>query len=114
MMYDAQYRFTYRDQCRISTKLLDSYLQENYLFHVEHNSAELLRNVNSDVAFFSSCVRYASINYGNICMFSFSNIFIIYGCFNYYWGIYIAWNFRHRIYENFSDKIEGYGIKVSL
>lgn len=56
MMYDAQYRFTYRNQCRISTKLLDSYLQENYLFHVEHNSAELLRNVNSDVAVFFQVV----------------------------------------------------------
>lgn len=52
MMYDAQYRFTYRDQCRISTKFLGSYLQESYLFHVKHNSAELLRNVNNDVAFF--------------------------------------------------------------
>ena len=52
MMYDAQYRFTYRDQCRISTKFLGSYLQESYLFHVKHNSAELLRNVNNDVAIF--------------------------------------------------------------
>lgn len=52
LMYDAQYRFTYRNQCRISSKLLNAYLQESYLFHVEHNSAELLRNVNTDVSIF--------------------------------------------------------------
>ena len=56
MMYDAQYRFTYRNQCRISSRLLNSYLQESYLFHVEHNSAELLRNVNMDVAVFFQVV----------------------------------------------------------
>lgn len=56
LMYDAQYRFTYRNQCRISSKLLDAYLQEDYLFHVEHNSAELLRNVNSDVNIFFQVV----------------------------------------------------------
>ena len=56
LMYDAQYRFTYRNQCRISSKLLNSYLQESYLFHVEHNSAELLRNVNMDVSVFFQVV----------------------------------------------------------
>lgn len=52
LMYDAQYRFTYHNQSRISTRLLDSYLHEDYLFHLEHNSAELLRNVNYDVTVF--------------------------------------------------------------
>ena len=52
LMYDVQYRFTYRNQCRISSRLLNSYLEESYLFHVEHNSAELLRNVNLGVAVF--------------------------------------------------------------
>lgn len=56
LMYDAQYRFTYRNQSRISSKLMDSYLQEDYLFHVRHNSAELLRNVNYDVSVFFQVV----------------------------------------------------------
>lgn len=56
LMYDAQYRFTYRNQCRISAKLLETYLREDYLFHVEHNSAELLRTVNSDVSIFFQVV----------------------------------------------------------
>lgn len=56
LMYDAQYRFTYRNQCRISSKLLETYLKESYLFHVEHNSAELLRNVNCDVSVFFQVV----------------------------------------------------------
>lgn len=55
-MYDSQYRFTYRNQCRISSKLLDAYLYEDYLFHVEHNSAELLRNINNDVQYFFQVV----------------------------------------------------------
>ena len=56
LMYDVQYRFTYRNQCRISSKLLRSYLKESYLFHVEHNSSELLRNVNVDVSIFFQVV----------------------------------------------------------
>lgn len=56
LMYDSQYRFTYHNQCRISAKLLDAYLREDYLFHVAHNSAELLRNINSDVTVFFQVV----------------------------------------------------------
>ena len=56
LMYDAQYRFTYRNQSRISVKLLDTYLHANYLFHVEHNSVELLRNVSADVSTFFQVV----------------------------------------------------------
>lgn len=56
LMYDSQYRFTFRNQCRVSCRLLDSYLHEDYLFHVAHNSAELLRNTNSDVAIFFQVV----------------------------------------------------------
>lgn len=56
LMYDAQYRFTYRNQYRISSRLLKTYLREGYLFHVEHNSAELLRNVNQDVTVFFQVV----------------------------------------------------------
>ncbi len=56
LMYDSQYRFTFRNQCRVSCRLLDSYLHEDYLFHVAHNSAELLRNTNSDVVIFFQAV----------------------------------------------------------
>lgn len=52
LMYDAQYRFVYHNQCRISSKLLNSYLQEDYLFHVKNNSAELLKNITYDVIYF--------------------------------------------------------------
>lgn len=56
LMYDSQYRFTFRNQCRVSCRLLDSYLHEDYLFHVAHNSAELLRNTNTDVSIFFQVV----------------------------------------------------------
>ena len=47
-MYFMQYRWTFRNQAKIATRMLDSYLHQPYYFHVTHNSAELIRNVNSD------------------------------------------------------------------
>lgn len=61
-MYDAQYRFTYRNQRRISSRLFKSYLAENYLFFVKNNSTELMRNVNTDVsAFFVAVLQFLQL-----------------------------------------------------
>lgn len=44
-----QMAFTYGIQKSNSIRLMDCYLHQEYLFHVEHNVAELQRNVNTDV-----------------------------------------------------------------
>ena len=48
-MYDAQYHFVYNNQRRLSVRLLTHYLQEPYVFHLKHNSADLIRNISNDV-----------------------------------------------------------------
>ncbi len=47
-MYYIQYKWTFNNQARLAGRLLKCYLQQPYYFHVTHNSAELIRNVNSD------------------------------------------------------------------
>ncbi|MCR5418955.1 MAG: ABC transporter ATP-binding protein/permease, partial [Lachnospiraceae bacterium] len=48
-MYDVTYRFTYNNQRRISNRMMECYLSQDYLFHVSHNVSELLRNISGDV-----------------------------------------------------------------
>ena len=55
-MYNLQYRFTYNNQRRLSTRILDAYLKQPYSFHLSHNSSELMRNVSSDTTMFFQAV----------------------------------------------------------
>lgn len=57
LMYDWQYRFTYDNQKELSTRMLRAYMQQPYLFHLSHNSAELMRNVGLDVDMFFRAVK---------------------------------------------------------
>ncbi len=49
MMYSLQYRFVYNNQQRLSVRMMKSYMQQDYLFHVSKNVAEFQRNITSDV-----------------------------------------------------------------
>lgn len=48
----AQNHFSMNNQSRISVRLMKCYLSQDYLFHSEHNVAELERNVSRDVSSF--------------------------------------------------------------
>lgn len=50
MMYKLQYRFVYNNQMRLSAKLMDCYLKKSYEYHINKNTAEIVRSVTSDVA----------------------------------------------------------------
>ena len=53
-LYNMQFKFTQYNKRRISYKLMQCYMSQDYLFHVSHNVAELQRNCGSDVdSFFS-------------------------------------------------------------
>lgn len=59
-MYYFQYRFAFRSQVSLSSRLFDQYLQQSYLFHTQRNSADLLRNVTTEMTyFFQNVVIYA-------------------------------------------------------
>lgn len=49
MMYSLQYRFAFNNQQRLSVRMMKSYMQQEYLFHVSKNVAEFQRNITSDV-----------------------------------------------------------------
>lgn len=54
--YDCQYRFTYNNQAKLSERVFRTYINEDYLFHVNKNVAELQRNVVGDISRFYSVV----------------------------------------------------------
>jgi ABC-type multidrug transport system fused ATPase/permease subunit len=56
LMTWKQMRFAFDVQSRLSRKLFDAYLRRPYLFHLQHNSAELLRNVINEVSLFTNFV----------------------------------------------------------
>lgn len=51
-----QMRFAFDVQARLSRQLFESYLHRPYVFHLQHNSAELIRNVISEVTLFTNFV----------------------------------------------------------
>lgn len=51
MQYNLQYRFVYNNQRRLSKKMLDYYIRQDYLYHTATNVSILQRNIASDVNF---------------------------------------------------------------
>ncbi|WP_022768220.1 ABC transporter ATP-binding protein [Butyrivibrio sp. NC2007] len=49
LMTNAQNHFITNNQRRLSVRLMKCYMNQEYLFHVEHNIAELQRNIDTDV-----------------------------------------------------------------
>lgn len=49
VMYSLQYRFVFNNQQRLSVRMMKSYMQQDYLFHVSRNVAEFQRNIVNDV-----------------------------------------------------------------
>lgn len=56
MQYNMQYSFIFNNQRRLAVKMMNSYMHQNYLFHVSRNVAELHRNVTEDVNGFYTVV----------------------------------------------------------
>ena len=52
----AQNHFVTNNQRRLSVRLMKCYMEQDYQFHVEHNIAELQRNVEKDVESFISVI----------------------------------------------------------
>lgn len=48
-LYNVQYRFITARQTSLSARLFKAYLHSSYPFHLQHNSAKLLANVNTTV-----------------------------------------------------------------
>lgn len=56
LMFNMQYRFTYNNQRRIAKRLMECYMSQEYLYHLSKSSAELMRNINTDVPQFFTMV----------------------------------------------------------
>ena len=53
-MYYTLYRFVFKQQVNLSQRLLESYLRQPYTFHLQSNTAQLLKNVTEEVRNFST------------------------------------------------------------
>ena len=49
VIYYFQYFYTFSNQRKIAGKMLNCYLQQPYSFHLQSNSADLIRNVGTDI-----------------------------------------------------------------
>lgn len=49
IMYQLQYKFTFSSQRRLAYKLMECYMKQPYSFHLQNNSADLIRSINTDV-----------------------------------------------------------------
>lgn len=69
-MHSMQYRFTYENQRILSHKMMDCYMKQPYLYHLDHNSAELSRNINEDtVSFFEAVLAALQLaSEGGVCL----------------------------------------------
>lgn len=56
LMYYFQYKFVFNNQRKLSFKMMKSYMEQDYLFHVSKNVAELQRNITNDVNGFFTVV----------------------------------------------------------
>lgn len=52
----TQYRFIYKYQGKLASRLMKCYISQPYLFHVEKNIAELQRNIQVDVSMFCAAL----------------------------------------------------------
>ncbi|MBE5848207.1 MAG: ABC transporter ATP-binding protein [Lachnospiraceae bacterium] len=70
LMHSMQYRFTYDNQRILSYRMMQCYVSQPYVFHLDHNSAELSRNINEDVTSFFEAIlaglQFASE--GSVCL----------------------------------------------
>lgn len=51
-MVNIHYRYVYNNKRRVMVRLMNCYLRQPYLFHISMNSADLIRNINSDTVMF--------------------------------------------------------------
>ena len=54
--YKIQLDFIYNNRKKLSYKLMTTYLDQDYLFHVNHNPIDLQRNVHNDVGNFMAVI----------------------------------------------------------
>lgn len=70
MMYKYQYKYIYNNQNEVSCKVLRGYLAQDYLFHTNHNVADLQRNIRQDVDSFFQTLLSISVLFteGTTCL----------------------------------------------
>lgn len=56
-MKRMQFRFIGNNQLQLSRRMLECYLRQPYLFHLSHNSSDLIRNISADTGMFFGSVQ---------------------------------------------------------
>jgi ABC-type multidrug transport system fused ATPase/permease subunit len=71
IMYNLQYKYVFNNQKRLAVKMMECYMNQDYLFHVSKNIAELQRNIINDVNGFFTVILNAMefIAESTVCLF---------------------------------------------
>lgn len=56
MMYNSQYRFSFDNQRELSSRMMECYIRQPYLYHVSHSSSELIQKILNDASMFFTVV----------------------------------------------------------
>ena len=56
VLADQQYKFSYYGRRNLKNRMMRCYMQQDYAFHQENNSADLMRNINGDTDMFYETV----------------------------------------------------------
>ena len=65
-MNNMQYRFSYYGKREMQDRLMKYYISKDYTFFLNHNSAELMRDINNDPEMFYAAVLYAAAGSGTV------------------------------------------------
>lgn len=76
-MNNMQYRFSYYGKREMQDKLMKYYISKDYTFFLNHNSAELMRDINNDPEMFYAAVLNMLQLASELCVSSILIIFLI-------------------------------------
>ena len=48
IMYYFLYCFIYRNQLKVESRLVDCYMKKPYVYHLDHNTSDMIRNIMLD------------------------------------------------------------------
>ena len=58
-MYNEQYHFIYDNQCIMSSRMMERYMGQPYVYHLSHGSGEMIQHITKDIDMFYAAVMGA-------------------------------------------------------
>ena len=76
-LYYFQYSYTFSNQKKMSSRMLNGYMKQPYLFHLRNNSAELIRNINGDVNMMFQAIISMLSTISEVCVCGILGVYLL-------------------------------------